>query len=368
MVMKLIRKMLICILALLMLLSAGCANNGDDYAPELKEPAGMEPDNITVGRGEICNIHTSEGLLLPQVHELSFGAGGLLNDVLVCVGSHVKEGDILARLDAAMFENALEAAVEELAYNEGVWSLSEEMARTQIRIAEVELEQLQLSGASKKEQELKAIHIAELKNKLEADMALWALSRSEFEGNIAHLEEQVAGSILTAPCDGTIVYSSADEGSYAMNDVGVFWLAEDTQLQISCDYITAEQISKAKRIYATLEGQVVEVEYVPLDRAEFISHSDNDEEINTVFRITDSGELDLESGMSAVVFLVMEHETDTLIIPSCALRQDSNGQFVYLVQADGSQIRQPVKRGIYNDAYVQITEGLKEGDVVYAGN
>ena len=179
---------------------------------------------------------------------------------------------------------------------------------------------------------------------------------------------QIESSILIAPCDGTIVQSTAAEGGFTMADIGLFRLAEDANLYISTDYVTSEQIDKALEIYGTVAGKSVDVEYVPMDRVEYISRNDSGEDMYSTFIVSDSAEAEVESGMNAVIFIVTERDDNALIVPTCALRRDINGDFVYIVDANGTQIRRNVKRGIYNDAYVQILEGIEEGDVVYAGN
>ena len=193
--MKLIHKILVWPVILSLLLLSGCAMNAYDNAPELIEPVGMEPDKAVVYRGEIFNVITLEGLVLPQVHELYFNAGGIIDEVLVTVGSTVRAGDIIARLDADIYAKTLETTENNLAYNLEVWALTEKMASAKIDIAKIELDQLKKAGASASTIGLKEIEITELENKLNADKALWELTRVEIEGNIEQLREQVAGSV-----------------------------------------------------------------------------------------------------------------------------------------------------------------------------
>ena len=366
--MKLIQKILLWSVVAALLVLGGCSAAIDKDIPELIEPRGMEPDVAVAAYGEIFNVVTLEGLVLPYIHELSFEANGLIDEVLVTVGSEVKAGDIVARLDSEMYEKSLTTAENNLAFNVAAWELNEKKAEAEIEIAKIELEVLVAEGASSVTVEMKKIEIAELENKLNTDKALWELTKGDLEQNIEQLRAQVACSILTAPCDGTIVYSSAIEGGYAMADSALFRLAEDANLYISSDYVTADQVDKAVEIYGTVAGKKVEVEYIPMDRVEFISRNDSGEDMCSTFIVSDAGDAEVTSGMSSVIFIITEREDNALIVPACAVRQDINGNFVYIMDENGTQIRRNIKRGIYNDAYVQIVEGLKEGDVIYAGN
>ena len=366
--MKLIQKLLILSLVVVLVIMSGCSTTSTREIPELIEPVGMEPDIAIAEYGEIFNVTSVEGIVLPFIHELCFEANGIVDEVYVTVGSEVKAGDIIARLDSDIYEQSLSAAVDNLDYSTEAWNLTKKKAELQIEIAELELDDLIREGGTSSQIELKRIEIAELENKLAADKALWELTRSELEQSIEELKLQVECSILAAPCDGTIVDSKAIEGTYAVADTELFRLAEDTNLHISTGYVTAEQIEDALEIYGTVAGKAVSVEYVPMDRVEYISRNDSGKDMNSTFIVSDSGNADVESGMSAVIFLVTERENNALIVPSCAVRRDVNGYFVYIVDETGTQIRRNIKRGINNDAYVQVVEGLEEGDVVYAGN
>ena len=366
--MKTMRMIFVWFLAVALLIASGCTGQNNETAPELLEPVGMEPDNAVVTRGEISNITTCEGLVLPVIHKLSFNASGIIDEVLVCVGSEVHTGDVLAKLDSELYENALAAARDELDYNLRIWELSEKIVQAEIDIAKLELEEMRSTGESGIEAELKEIGIAELENKLSADKAMWQLSLAEYETNIAQLEEQVAGAFLVANCDGTVVSCTAEEGMYALPGTDLIHLAEDDNIYISADYISADQVNNALDIYGTVAGHRVEVAYEAMDRVEFISRNDSGKEMTSTFNITDSCGADVASGMSAVIFLQMQHDEDALIIPACAVRQDNGGYFVYIVNDSGTQEKRSITRGIFNDAYVQVLEGLEEGDVIYAGN
>lgn len=366
--MKLIQKLLLLSLVAAILIMSGCSSTNTQDVPELIEPLGMEADVVVAEYGEIFNVIAVEGLVLPYIHDLAFEAGGIIDEVFVTVGSVVKAGDIIARLDSESYEKSLASAEDNLTYSTEVWRLTEEKAEIQIEIAKIELEDLRNMGASSSKIDLKKIEIAELENKLAADRGIWELTRTDLEQNIEQLKVQIESSILIAPCDGTIVQSTAAEGGFTMADIGLFRLAEDANLYISTDYVTSEQIDKALEIYGTVAGKSVDVEYVPMDRVEYISRNDSGEDMYSTFIVSDSGDAEVESGMNAVIFIVTERDDNALIVPTCALRRDINGDFVYIVDANGTQIRRNVKRGIYNDAYVQILEGIEEGDVVYAGN
>ena len=74
------------------------------------------------------------------------------------------------------------------------------------------------------------------------------------------------------------------------------------------------------------------------------------------------------SGMSASVVITIEGVDDALLIPVEALHQTSSTAYVYTEYDEGTGEfggMVEVKVGLSNSSYVEITEGLNEGDVVY---
>ncbi len=360
-------KKLACLLMLLMLL-AGCGAPAAETAsaPELLEPAGMKPDTEVAVRGSICVLQTYEGLVMPETRELSFPGAGVLSEVNVCVGSDVTEGQVLARLDYSVYEASLAALEDSHAYSVRERELSLKKARLQLELAEAELEQLKAAGAGQDALRLQEIRVEELENTLRRDTELWAMQREESELRIAQLRELVAGSVITAPCDGTVLYCTAAEGGYAMSGNPLIWLAEPEACYISSPYLTADQIARADAVYAAVDGQELPVEYVPMERAEYLSLKSMGLPMKSRFELP-AGAEGVEAGMSAVIFLKSRVEEDALIVPSGAVHKESSGYFVYKM-VDGVQQRCSVTLGVIHDAQTQILSGLEEGDVVYVGN
>lgn len=328
----------------------------------------MVMDTAVVEKGDFYNVEALEGLVLPQVLELAFPTAGLLGEVHVCVGSQVKAGDVLATLDAAYSQQALDAARASLDYSARERELTRREREISLELARLELRELEAAGASQAQRRLKELDAAAIENELAEEAALWSLTLADKEAAIAALEAQLRDSILTAPCDGTVVFCTAAQGGYALADAPLVWLADDAKLEITSDYLTADHVGRADELYCTAAGERVEAEYVPMDRAEYLSRSAAGYPLKSSFRITDDHGVPVESGMSAVIYLITDRAEDALLVPSCAVRRDSGiGYYVYKV-VDGVQVRQRITRGGFNDAVTQVLEGLEEGDVVYAGN
>ncbi|MCR5758488.1 MAG: efflux RND transporter periplasmic adaptor subunit [Selenomonas sp.] len=68
--------------------------------------------------------------------------------------------------------------------------------------------------------------------------------------------------------------------------------------------------------------------------------------------------------MTARVEINTAEKNDALVIPLSTLKTDTNGSYVIVKNADGSQENRYVSTGIYSDEYVEILDGLEEGEQV----
>ena len=361
------RNTIIAIFLLLALLFTGCAGTEAMQAPPLREPAGMVQDIVTVTRGSIGRVQTYSGLVLPEVLELSFTGAGLITEVLVSVGSQVQTGQTLAKLNTASLESALASARDQLEYSDNEHELNRKKRELQMDIARLELEELKNYGASSTTRKLKEAQIHELENQMEEFEGLWLLSREDMVRNIEELEKQVSAGVLTAPCDGTVVHCAAAEGSYAMANNAVIWLAAADSARIRTEYLTADQVNRASELYAMVDGYRVEVEYVPLARKEYLAMKASGDVMQSTFLVKEANGHPVEAGMEVILFLTTDQAQDALLLPSNAVHRDTGGYYVYRVTPEGRE-RQTVTRGVFTDALVQITQGLEEGEQVYVGN
>ena len=345
--------------ALLLLPLSACGKAPAPKAPALMEPKGVTMDTAVARRGLIQTVEAYEGLVLPGVRELSFTVSSVIQDVRICAGSHVKAGDELAVLDVDRYAATLESMESYLAFADENEAIIEREQEIQIELAKLALEDQRRAGAGSNALRLAELKIEEQENSLQETRALWELDRADQVARIEELRAIVDSSVLKAPCDGTVVSCSAKDGGYAMENMGLIWLAEDAELYLSVAAVSAATLSEAEEVYATVAGQRVEV--APRTGGEtYLGRSGM-----SAFDVTDDGGNAVESGMTAVLFVVSARVPDALIVPSSAVRHDF-AYYVYKV-VNGVQVRQNVTLGVVNDAEVQILGGLTEGDVVYAG-
>jgi len=73
----------------------------------------------------------------------------------------------------------------------------------------------------------------------------------------------------------------------------------------------------------------------------------------------------LRRGQTMPVRLTLGDNSDALLIPNGAFYQETGGNWIFVVSADGSEaIRRPVRMGRRNDDFIEVLDGLEAGERV----
>lgn len=351
------------LLATLML--TGCSES--EYAPELLEPAVVDADTAVAEIRELSDIYCYDGMVEPNVEKIGFASSGIISEVFVGIGSRVKKGDVLAGLDTEVAREMVKALSADIEYTIKSNELINKQSQCDIKIAETELEKLEAHGAEPETISLKEIEIESLKNTYNSSISLQELSLEQSRKQLDEYERIIENSVITSPCEGTVLYCTATAGGWAAAFSTVIWIADDSTMNVVCSYIKPHEIEQAYDVYGIVGGRRTEVTNIPLGRADYMSLLASGSAPTSFFSI-DSMDAEAENGMYAYIILTKSYLPEALAVPANAVKQDGAEYYVYLVSPDGAQLRQTVKTGLKTDAFIQILDGLREGDRVYVGS
>ncbi|NMC52124.1 MAG: efflux RND transporter periplasmic adaptor subunit [Chloroflexi bacterium] len=205
------------------------------------------------------------------------------------------------------------------------------------------------------------------------DLALAEANLSNAQSKLEIAQENLKGTTLTAPMDGTVISIAAGEGQRV--DASTFLTIADLK-----DLVMEVSVDEADLAFLT-PGTNAEMEF--------------DSIANTVFSgsviqvdptLSESMEYNLATGkirmniennpaaeqlllgLNASVTLVKEKAEDALLVPLEAVRDLGNGSYaVFVVGADGNLTFRAVEVGITTETQAQILSGLQEGDTVSTG-
>lgn len=199
--------------------------------------------------------------------------------------------------------------------------------------------------------------IKSARNKLQ----LWGMSDSQIKA----LENEKQASLTTtfySTTTGYVTSVGVTEGSYVMEGGTIIQLADLSSLWVEAQ-VYATQLSQIPRA-GSATVQIPDAGIEVNGKIEFSSPELSPDSRINVIRITiPNKEKKLKPGMSAYVRL-RTTEKNILNLPIDAVIRESKGATVWLKTGSNTFRSQMVSTGIESNGVVEITQGLKKGDVV----
>ena len=349
----------------------GCAKQAAvQEVPELIEAVGVDMDKAEVIRMDLKGIVSYPAQIVPRIEEIAFLSSGTIEDLKVSVGDHVKKGQLLATLSgtSGKAKSLQEEIKNQKAANEDV----NKQSRYDLDVLEENKKALQkqLRGAkdSRMKKGLKQ-QIAEAEEdikigeeRLKQQKELQQLELRQKEAELAEAKTSTKNSKLYSPIQGEVVATSGGTGYMVQGGNTAVQVANMQAPRIKTTYVSGTKLAKASRYVALVEGKEyeVEVEEQELDR-EDVERNIYPE--NTWFDFVNKN-VSVDVGGSATIDLYTDAVEGALVVPYNAVFGSGEEKYVYIVEGD-AKIKTAVTTGTETDAYVQITNGVKEGDVVY---
>lgn len=155
----------------------------------------------------------------------------------------------------------------------------------------------------------------------------------------------------------------ATEGQVAANGSQILKLesTEDVAVRITVTKYDLDKIKIGQSAKVTIGSKEYQGEVSKIDKMAEKNNS-GATVVGTEIKITNP-DSDVILGVEAKVVISTAREENVIIVPVTAVNVDVDGEFVYTVE-NNVLLKKPVQTGISSDTYVQITEGLSEGEQV----
>lgn len=326
-----------------------------------------------VGKRKLTDRVLASGFVSPveEVQVQPLVEGQPIEALLADVGDYVTEGQVLAKLSRSTLElqkSQLEAshasALATIAQAEAqvveTRSSAEEAQRVSARTAA-----LRKAGSSSQAaaDQTQAAAVSALSRVSVAVQTLEA-ARAQLtfvEAQIANVDLQLTRTDVVAPVAGEIVQRNAQLGSIATSAGStMFTLVRDNALELRADVSGTDLLRLSEGQSAALS---VGASAAPIAGTVRLVEP-------TIDATTRMGRARIEISQTDQIRAGMFIEAEVLIaereavaVPVTALGTDPEGNTVMLVE-DGVISRRPVKTGIRDGGWVEITEGLAVGDTV----
>lgn len=168
----------------------------------------------------------------------------------------------------------------------------------------------------------------------------------------------------TASANGVVAALQADEGQYVTEGSPVLQLEDYDALWVEADVYPAElnQVSVGKKVKVAVNGW----EDQPVDmQVEFITPAlQTGTQLAQVRGTIANKQQQWQPGMQANIYLPSGERTNVITLPVNAVIRDEKGAHVWLKRGRDRFVPRMVKTGSENSDQVEITEGVKAGDLV----
>lgn len=223
---------------------------------------------------------------------------------------------------------------------------------------------------------LKAAQLQVEKAQLALDVAKLNLSTAEVGLETAKIDlERITGelekAVITAPFDGVVALVDVKEGDklsamdYATRTIIELIAPDYMEVDAEIDEIDIRSVQLGQKTVIELdampdillEGEVVEINPVSHVEAGIVLYG-----VTIGFDVPDGS--GLRSGMSATVDIIINEQSNVLLVPSRAINKGSQGNPIVQVMVNQQIVERPVVPGVSDGLDTEIVEGLSEGEKV----
>jgi RND family efflux transporter MFP subunit len=296
----------------------------------------------TVTPGPLTRVLAVNGRIAPlHLVEVRPRVGGAVISVRVEEGAVVRQGDILAQIDASGQQAVLRQALAGL--DAGL------VAQAQ---AEADLARATALGQNITRAALQVAQSA----KRTADQEVARLTAAFDQARI-----ELDKYTLTAPITGTAIARDAEVGQVADTATALFSLADLGQLVVETDVdeAYASQIMPGLAAVLQLKGETAKRD----GRVDFVASQVDAATGGLVVKLAFDKPVSAAVGLTVTANIVVETKDAAITVPRSAIVRDESGAAVYAVAADLA-VRRPVTVVDWPAERVEVTEGLTAGDLI----
>lgn len=196
-------------------------------------------------------------------------------------------------------------------------------------------------------------------------------SRETIEESLSTLITIYEEGGICAAADGVIesLYDSSSSESTSSSSITAVSIASNTSMTITVSVDESDILYISEGLEAQVTISSISDDAVTGSVTDVSTDATSSSGVTTyTATVTIDKTEDMLSGMSATVVIVIQGVEDALLIPVDALYQTSSVSYVYTEYDESTGELSgmvEVTTGLSNSSYVEITDGLEEGDTVY---
>ncbi len=354
------------LLAAAMLCLSACGRKPEP-APELLEPISTNQAYRPVVYGDIGNKVIKTGTIVPTDYCHFFQSSGNVKEIYVNIGEYVTAGTVLAEIDTGELGESIDSMKADLENRKAAQEINQKIFDETQKKYDYRIRACEEFGDAEGAEALRLEKATNAENN-RYDTMLFNHQISKTEEELAEKEALQSDTTLVARHSGYVTYVKdiTYETSMSANE-NIVIISDYEQPYIE---ITGEQVGKRdaysifKVMYTVIEGERYEIETYNYSNEELAAALSASALPYVRFRLKDGDKSLLTVGNKLPLYFTTSDITNTLIIGEDSLYTEGDETFVYVKTENNDMEKREIVIGERDNNYIQVLEGLSEGELV----
>lgn len=383
-------------------LAGGCGKMTESSIPKLEEPVALNEAYRPVEYAAIGSVQVLMATAVPRDYCNYYSANVNISQIYVEPGDTVNAGDELAVCDVDEAKKQLQECKAALAHENETYEISAQISDTQIRLWESRAagqdnnepdqsdgtaddtheadadtnidEYAAVTGEFSTEQTEKNestdedynTQIATEQENQRYDKQLHEYRVQKINEQIALYQQLVDDGTLKAAHSGLVTYTkklTEGRSAAAYENIVIVSDTDDLVLDIKDTAINEYKYSDYDKKYVIVDGEKYDV-----TESQYTSEVLVLSKINNRYPdvcVESREKPSLTAGQMYPVYFEKTKEDQALVVGKDSIYKDGDTRYVYVKNNEGGREKRIITTGESDENYTQVTEGLKEGELVY---
>ena len=383
-------------------LAGGCGKMTESSIPELEEPVALNEAYRPVEYAAIGLVQVLMATAVPRDYCNYYSANVNISQIYVEPGDTVNAGDVLAVCDVDEAKKQLQECQAALAHENETYEISAQISDTQIRLWESQVagqdnnepdqsdgtaddtheadadtnidEYAAVTGEFSTEQTEKNestdedynTQIATEQENQRYDKQLHEYRVQKINEQIALYQQLVDDGTLKAAHSGLVTYTkklTEGRSAAAYENIVIVSDTDDLVLDIKDTAINEYKYSDYDKKYVMVDGKKYDV-----TESQYTSEVLVLSKINNRYPdvcVESREKPSLTAGQMYPVYFEKTKANQALVVGKDSIYKDGDTRYVYVKNDEGGREKRIITTGESDENYTQVTEGLKEGELVY---
>lgn len=383
-------------------LAGGCGKMTESSIPKLEEPVALNEAYRPVEYAAIGSVQVLMATAVPRDYCNYYSANVNISQIYVEPGDTVNAGEVLAVCDVDEAKEQLQECQAALVHENETYEISAQISDTQIRLWESQAagqdnnepdqsdgtaddtheadadtnidEYAAVTGEFSTEQTEKNestdedynTQIATEQENQRYDKQLHEYRVQKINEQMASYQQIVDDGMLKAAHSGLVTYTkklTEGRSAAAYENIVIVSDTDDLVLDIKDTAINEYKYSDYDKKYVIVDGEKYDV-----TESQYTSEVLVLSKINNRYPdvcVESREKPSLTAGQMYPVYFEKTKADHTLVVGKDSIYKDGDTRYVYVKNDEGGREKRIITTGESDENYTQVTEGLKEGELVY---